>query len=394
MRDIIFISMENWDDIWRRNQFLCAGLTRRFPGVRILFVGIHRDLTYVLRSGNMKHLLAKAPLHPGGFENITFIRPLKFLPTKFSLGRRFNEWTMRRMVSRWSRRLGFSGPVLWINGHYAADMVGKMVESQVVYDITDDWTQFTQTPALRQLTIEQDAALCRRADHVIVCSQKLLEDKTPLCRDLHLVPNGVEIEHYASVLDAHLPVPEAANAWPKPVLGYTGTAHPDRVDVDLVEKIARRMKQGSVVFVGPNQLPETDRQRLAACGNFIMHGPVPYRDIPAYMRAFDVCITPHCVTPFTESLNPIKLWEYLAAGKPIVATPVAGFRDYPEHVYLAGDAEEFLAAVEAALAEPPAKRLARQAEVAAHSWEARVQKIAAILGSQGSPSPMPEAAIA
>ena len=132
-------------------------------------------------------------------------------------------------------------------------------------------------------------------------------------------------------------------------------------------------------MIGPNLLSLGDRQRLEATGKVFLHPAVPYREIPNYMRAFDICITPHRVTPFTESLNPIKLWEYLAAGKPIISTPVAGFRDYPQHVYLAADVASFLAAVPVALREPNLKIVARQEAASHHSWDARIAQIVPLL---------------
>ena len=142
----------------------------------------------------------------------------------------------------------------------------------------------------------------------------------PKVISLYLIPNGVDAQHYRTVLDT--PPDPAAQQWLRPVLGYTGSIHPDRVDVDLVEAISGRLEQGTILLVGPNMLPAADQERLRHCGNVVLTGPTPYSDLPKAMRAFDVCITPHRVTPFTESLNPIKLWEYLAAGKPIVSTPV------------------------------------------------------------------------
>jgi hypothetical protein len=97
-------------------------------------------------------------------------------------------------------------------------------------------------------------------------------------------------------------------------------------------------------------IPDADRAELTALPNVKLTGPMPYQQLPDYMRAFAVCMVPHLVTPFTESLNPIKLWEYLAAGKPIVSSKVAGFRDYPQWVRLAEGAEEFVREIRAALA--------------------------------------------
>jgi glycosyltransferase involved in cell wall biosynthesis len=135
------------------------------------------------------------------------------------------------------------------------------------------------------------------------------------------------------------------------------------------------------VLVGPNHLPPETLARFTTRKNVFFTGPGPYREIPAYMQAFDVCITPHRTTPFTESLNPIKLWEYLAAGKPIVSTNVAGFRDYPQHVSIASTPEDFTRALSGALAEDPAKPRARRAEARRHSWESRVEQVESVIAS-------------
>jgi glycosyltransferase involved in cell wall biosynthesis len=388
MRDLVFVSMENWDDIWRRNQFLCAEFTRRFPDLRILFVGLPRDVSHAIRKHRFNDLRSPHPIHPPGFPNITLCRPLKFLPTTFALGRWTNDLVVRLTIKHWMRRLHLENPILWLNPHYAVHMVGRMGESKVIYDITDDWTELTQTPKMKNLTIRQDRELCRKADQVIVCSQRLFDIKRTLTKNLHLIPNGVDAEHYLSVTDKHAILPAVATEWSRPILGYTGTVHPDRVDVNLVERLARKLSPGSVVLLGPNMLPEAQRRQLLACGNVFFHPAVPYQQIPEYMRAFDVCITPHKVTPFTAGLNPIKLWEYLAAGKPIISTPVAGFTDFPQHIYLASDAQSFLDQLWNALTEPASRIAARRAAVAQHSWSARVEQIAALLEPQpAQPSP-------
>jgi teichuronic acid biosynthesis glycosyltransferase TuaH len=153
----------------------------------------------------------------------------------------------------------------------------------------------------------------------------------------------------------------------------------------LIETVARKIPGGSLVLIGPDHLSARDRERLLACGNVYLTGPKPYAEIPQWMRGFDACIVPHLVTPFTESLNPIKLWEYLAAGKPIVSTPVAGFRDFPELVHLASGAEEFCRALEGALHENPDLAERRRREAQHHSWEKRVDAIEKVLQKLDEP---------
>jgi glycosyltransferase involved in cell wall biosynthesis len=381
MNDLLFVSLEPWDDIWRRNQFLCAALANRHPTMQILFVAPPRDWSNRVRRWRRSTEPQGATTETApGFNNIWITRPLKLLPNSLPAGRQFNELLFRHHVRRTARELGLHSPVLWLNPHYAVHMAGCMNESAVVYDITDDWTSLTQSPHQVNLIRRQDAQLCRKADVTIVCSQRLHDMKRDHARNLHLIPNGVDADHYARVLGRTSPLPAAAANWPKPVLGYTGTIHPDRVDVELVASLARS-HAGSIVLIGPNHLPAAQVERLRRLGNVFMPGPVPYAQIPDYMAAFDVCIVPHKMTPFTESLNPIKLWEYLAAGLPIVSTDVAGFRDYPELVRLAGTTDEFLAATRTALEEGAANAARRRSEAANHSWERRVDQIESVIAS-------------
>ncbi|HTW95020.1 MAG TPA: glycosyltransferase, partial [Tepidisphaeraceae bacterium] len=353
MSDLIFLSLEGWDDIWRRNQFVCAELAARRPERRILFVTPPRDLSYAARTAQWRLFRPVAPWSPQNLPNITVFTPTKWLPTSIAPGRAFNAAGARRQIAHQMRHLNIRRPVLWINDHSSAPLAGRLDESALIYDITDDWSTFDQSESTRRRIVRADASLCQRADAVIVCSQRLLELKRPLvaksCRP-HLVPNGVHVEHYATVSDRTCPLPPEAVGWPHPVFGYTGTVHPDRVDVDLLAEMARSLTRGSIALVGPDHLSAAHRQQLLATGRVIITGPVPYAQVPNYMRAFDVCIVPHRMTPFTESLNPIKLWEYLAAGKPIVSTDVAGFRDYPHLVHLAKNAAQFRQAAMTAVA--------------------------------------------
>jgi|GEM_PF-657630 len=486
MKKLIFVSLESWDDIWRRNQFVCAELARRYPDMRILFVCPPRDVSNAIRTRRLGSLRGPNNWHPEGFPNITVTRPLKLLPSTLAIGRWVNDLMTRWYVRRAALRLNeqgsknnteaaaaaarlrvtgdrlqgeqnsesgsqkrlknpesriqnpegskdatknestahpkpsasclpssdFSssaalpqhsnsylltpnssplrGTVLWLNPQDAVHMVGRMGESRVIYDITDDWTQFTHftdRKALLDRTIAEDARLCRKADAVIVCSKSLYESRKALCRDIRLIPNGVDAAHYRCVLDDHGPLPEPCRNWPRPVFGYTGSIHADRVDVTLVEAMTVAMKAqnmpGTLVLIGPVMLPAHQRHRLEATGRVIFSGPMAYRDLPQYMRAFDVCIVPHCMTAFVESLNPIKLWEYLAAGKPIVSTDVAGFRDYPELVRTARTAEEFVAQCRAAIAEGTEKSELRRAEAGKHSWRSRVDEIVDVMVGSG-----------
>jgi glycosyltransferase involved in cell wall biosynthesis len=379
MRDLIFVSLENWDDVWRRNQFMCAALVRRFPDIKILFVGLPLNISHNLRHGNLFGSENKGTRRVPDFPNITVTHALKLCPDSIAAGRCFNEGMARRHVRRVARDLGLSDPILWLNPHSAVHMAGAMKERAVIYDITDDWAMapsFSERD--RELIIEQDRALCRRADLVVVCSEALETSRRGRCKQLLLLPNGVDHERYAAIPDA-----TERGRWPGPVFGYTGTIHGDRFDVNLAAGVASAFPEGSVVLVGPDHLTGAEKQKLAAYSNIHINGPVPYPKIPEVMAQFDVCIVPHVESKFTNSLNPLKLWEYLASGKPVVSTNVAGFSDYPQFCRIASGTDPFVRECRAALQENGAQCAARREEARKHSWDQRVDALLDTLSSQG-----------
>lgn len=378
-KHLIFVSLESWDAVWRRNQFICHELVRRNPGLTILFVEPARDVSNTLRTKRWHQLKGKRVRQAFSGGNIFCLRPLKWLPGSLPGGRKFNEWHLRRQIKTQMKRLRMNGALLWVNAHQACHLAGTLETQGLIYDITDDWTSFGSMSE-RLVTQAQDAMLCRQADAVIVCSQRLYELKRAFHERVHLIPNGVDAAYYRRVLDGTGPLPAAAAQWEKPVFGYVGTVHHQRVDVPLVTQVAGLMTRGSIVLIGPSHLDSSQADSLLRTGRVHFVGAVPYREVPEYMRAFDVCMVPHVVSAFTESLNPIKLWEYLAAGKPIVSTDIAGFRDFPQHVSIAKTALEFLKACESALHESHEKPSSRRDEAAKHGWTSRVELVEEVIG--------------
>lgn len=385
--DIIFVAMEDWDEVWRRNQPIAAEFARRAPGRRLLYMGLPIDISHGIRK------LSPAPLRrafrssrslasPAGFENIFLFNPVKWLPNTLPFCQRFNRWLERRQLRRACKRAGLRDPILWLNPHYALHLVGRVGESLVVYDVGDDWSKIRQADWLLRQTIAEDAELCRRADVLIVVSERLRQLKSRIVPEVVRIPNGVYVERYTAIADGSLPPHPALRDWPRPVLAYTGTIHEARVNLDLIETIAEAFPDATVALIGPSLLDEADTQRMKRHRNIRMPGTFPFEDMPRVMSAFDVCIVPHAVSDFTESLSPLKLYEYLASGLPAVSTPVPGFRDCSDLFYLAAEPADFVEGVKQALREPREKRAQRQAAAVEHSWDARMDAIEATIEAE------------
>jgi teichuronic acid biosynthesis glycosyltransferase TuaH len=379
---IIFVSLEPWDEVWRRNQFICDGLLRRSIENKILFVQPPFDNSYALRTRKLGIIQHQPTLMPSGYgDRLQLLTPTKWFPNSLPLGRAWNEKQLLSQINHALRDIKWVPTHLWINQHEAAHLLNAKIAPMSIYDITDDWTKFSGNQSQLEVTTNQDATLCKSCDHVIVCSQQLFDDKASFVdpEKLHLIPNGVHVDHYESVVDMSIPVHAVAQNWKKPTFGYTGTIHGDRVDVNLIACVAKSYPTATIAMVGPNLLEQADQQELDQFSNIVFTGSQPYSELPDIMRAFDVCMVPHRMTPFTESLNPIKLWEFLAAGKPIVSTNVAGFRDYPDLVRVADTSDDFVSLLALAPSESPDLPSLRQKAVRQHTWDQRVAAVEALL---------------
>ncbi len=391
MRDVIFISLENWDGIWRRNQFLCAEWLRRFPGMRMLFVGRSRDVSHAVRTGEWSGLRGGGLRRSEEFDGLTLLNPWKLFPNSVSPGRKLNIRWLGAQIRSAASHAGLRAPLLWINDHCAEPLAGHLNERAVVYDITDDWTLMPSLGDSERSRVRSfDARLCGRADLVVVCSDALERSRKNKCRRIVKVPNGVDAAHYRTCREG-FPVRDNRS----PVFGYVGTLHGDRLDFELVEALARAYPEGRVVLCGPDLLTPVEKQRLEKHPNIQRLDAVDYKNVPGVIAGFDVCILPHLRTPFTESLNPIKLWEYLASSKPVAATPVAGFREMAHLCHLGVGASGFVAACGKALTEDPSRAASRVAEAEANSWRARSEQLLEVFRQQGwlgRPMPKPRRA--
>nr|WP_246301227.1 glycosyltransferase [Microbacterium immunditiarum] len=181
---------------------------------------------------------------------------------------------------------------------------------------------------------------------VVVCSTGLERTRSAE-RDVVLIPNAVDTARYRA------PLPRPADLPPGPTAVYVGTLHEDRLDVDLVVRTAEAIAAdgGSIVLVGPDALAPPNTELLTTHPDVNVLGPRPFREIPAYLQHATVLIVPHVVDAFTDSLDPIKLYEYRAVGRPIVSTPVAGFRELEGEGILLATRADFPLAVAAALRE-------------------------------------------
>lgn len=232
-----------------------------------------------------------------------------------------------------------------------------------------------------------DRRMAREADAVVVASPVLAEKWRALeCARVLLMPPGCDhtmLARTGRVASA----PDVA--LPPPVAGYLGGLSP-RIDLDLLEAVAGEGHSLLLVGPGPRAGGGPRLQRLLARPNVQWVGPRPYGDLPAYLGAMDVGLVPYADTPFNRASFPLKILEYLAAGRSVVSTELPAVRWLDSHLVTVADhRSHFVAAVREALATPASPGLAaeRRRFAAAHSWDRRVGALATWLGLDGEPAP-------
>jgi len=284
-----------------------------------------------------------------------------------------NQAIVRPQLVRLCRRLGIYRPIVLAGSAHALPLLGGLNPALVVYHCSDDYTEQKTFPS-SFAELERD--LMARSDLVICTAEELRQAKAHLSPNVYTVPNGAEVAHFARTQDPQTEVAEELRRLPRPLVGYIGTIF-EWLDQEMIAYAARARPDWSFVFVGP---PGVDVSRLQAMPNIRFLGPRPYAELPRYLKGFDVAIVPFRFHAVTLRASPIKFYECLASGVPVVATRLPDFEPLAHLTELVTCPDEFVAALERAISnDTPEAKTARMTEARNHSWEARFALVDALI---------------
>jgi glycosyltransferase involved in cell wall biosynthesis len=313
-------------------------------------------------------------------------------------GNRAARW-VNRLLLPWSlrracRELGFQKPITWTFVPSSADVAGSLGEKLVIYHCVDEFSKFTG--ADETAILEMERGLMEKADAVVVSSSRLYETKSRYNPNTFLVTHGVDVAHFSGACRPGISTPADCAGLKRPVIGFIGTVA-DWVDLEVVRYLAFSRPEWTFLLVGDVQ---TDTSALRELSNVHLLGRRTYQSLPAYCKAFDIAILPFVVNELTVAANPLKLREYLAAGLPVVATPLPEVLKLGGLVRLARTPTEFLGQIEALLkAGRRGPDLAVSALMEGESWDRKVEELSRIVGGlngdgQRRARPMPESRVA
>jgi len=381
--DIIAFSFADWKAPWGTVQ---QTMTRLAPANRVLYVDVPRSIVRAIRR---RHNDDATPPWTG--PRLQEVRPnlhVYHLPAVFApIGRmptaaaklalRANGRVVARMVGRAARYLGLRRPIVWNFSPLHGEAVAAVDRSLTIYDICDEWASYARDATVRAVTAWEDRRLTAAADVVFVVTAAMKQRRAELNDEIHVVYNGVDVAHFEKAADPATPVPEDLARLPRPVVGAIGVFEGIRFDADLIAFLAAHRPRWSFALVGPVR-PEVDVSALTRYPNVHLLGRRAIAELPGYLRGMDVTIIPYRLNETTRDIFPLKLPEYLAAGKPVVSPPLPACLLFQDVVGIAEGREAFVRRIEEALAEASdEKARARRAVARANSWERRIAEKAA-----------------
>jgi glycosyltransferase involved in cell wall biosynthesis len=371
---IIIISAVPWDGTTARPQHMAKGLAKR--GWNVLFVDGPVTWLAPLRNRQMiSHLVPKQPVRevplPEGYGTLRVLSPIACLP----FGNRY------RFLNRINQRLlalqigtAMPGPYVLLPMLPASvDLVAHLHPVAVLYDCVDFHAEFhgTLDPSVME---EMETDLVHVSRTVFATADALAERMSHHHADVRLVANAAEIQHFLQTPTAS--VHPKLHDIPTPRIGLVGGIG-WWVDQEFIKYIAQALPQVHIVMVGP---VETNVDSLRALPNVHFLGLQPYAELPQFLRGFEVTLVSFVQSELSKSVNPIKVYEYIAAGKEVIATPMHELKKLDSLIWITPTYDDAVAVVKRVLAgETRTDPETRTAFISSHSWDARVGEVDAAI---------------
>jgi glycosyltransferase involved in cell wall biosynthesis len=381
-KSIICFGGEDW---WYHHPHSKNHLMRRFAraGNKVIFVN---SISMGLAAFGNKDFLPRvarklrsyAKLARTTSEGITVVSPAALPFFGSATARAANRHLLSAQVNALARRRGLSSPVLWIAIPTAVEMIGRLNESLVIYQVSDKYDANTMDHATDPATIRRlhERAL-DAADIIFYSGRKLLSEATRGRERSFLLEQAVDYDHWAKVGSGELEVAEGVAKIPRPRIGYFGAVEPWLVDQELIRRASRERPDWHWIFIG-NRSRGLEIENLT---NVHFLPAVAYDELPRYAAGFDVCVLPwDTEQAFTSYGSAIKVREYLATGKPVVIAPLPEYEPMKDVLRIARSRDDFLRLVQDALDEQEDEKAhARQASVASGTWDARAEWVSGLI---------------
>jgi glycosyltransferase involved in cell wall biosynthesis len=258
--------------------------------------------------------------------------------------------------------------------YYAGYLPKRFGAAASIYHCIDD---ITQNPYSRRHGADLETVAIRHADITLATSSNLVKIKIPLSGRVVPFYNAADVALFSQAASGVFPRPPAFNGIKGKIIGFTGNLDELRIDYPLLKKVAIAYPDATLMLVGPVNSAEPAAIGLDQLPNVIFTGSRPIEVLPAYLQHMDCVLIPFNCNTLTQSIYPLKINEYLAAGKPVVSTGFSDdIRSFATAIYIGKDHPGFIQQVGKALGEADSRLVAlRQKIAASNTWEARINQL-------------------
>lgn len=317
---IVVFSHLRWEFVWQRPQHILSRLAKDTP---VLFI--------------------EEPVQDGGVEDIKVISAGDGVTV---VQPRFPISDSKKLAEVVKKFVPTETSLLWFYSPMFVDVLSQIKPAYIVFDVMDELSAFRGAPP--ELLVKEQV-LFNHADVVFTGGKSLYASKLKRHSHVYCFPSSVEREHFASAM-GDISKPHDLQNVSQPIVGYYGVVD-ERIDMQLLSEVARQKPEVTFVMVGPVvKISETD---LARETNIVYVGGKNYKELPAYLKYFSICMMPFALNESTRFISPTKTLEYMAAQKPIISTPITDVvRTFNKEVRVVRNADEFVAAINYFLREP------------------------------------------
>jgi O-antigen/teichoic acid export membrane protein len=374
---------------WTNRQHIMARFSKEFP---VLYVEprvwIFRYIaTHLFTPRSIGKLSKRLFSYEQKSENLYIKSQWNLLPgsREFAWISKINHLLNRGSVINTAKRLGFmnENTVMWIYDTEAAQYFPSFKNMTVVYDCVDNHAVQAGVNRNPKRVHTEEKAILKRADLVTVTSKRLLKMKRRHAKNIHLVLNAGDVELYQKPLsnEGKEKAKQVLSGISHPILGSVGALDSYKYDFELLTESAKAHPEWQFVFVGsPIVEQKTSALRtLKKLPNVHMIGSVPREHVPAYVSYFDICLIPYKNNTYNEASFPLKFWEFMATGKPIIASGVPELEEYEPLIAYAKNAKEFSQQIESILTSNAPTDKKRIALAKKHGWNERARDLMKLL---------------
>ena len=371
----------DWDFLWARHQELMKGLSEEW---KVLYVEPSFNIPKFLKNIFNKNSYLELRKFFKGVrkisENLYIYKPIEFFP--FSLRNKFFNILSQRflavMLKPVMKKIKMKMPLLWLSYPKNYRLSNYINYTLLCYDCVDEHSFYHLKKNFFVENLEN--SLIKKSDFVFASSKKLYNKVRSINENSHFVPNGVDNDFLNFPDKTPEKINNFFNGLKKPVIGYIGALN-NWVDYELFEKIISMKSEWSFVIIGP-VIPgnEAKFSKIRRKNNVFYVGSKKHFELPFYLCNFDLCIIVYRLNELTESILPIKIFEYFAYGKPVVSTKLPELNEFYGLIQFASSSEEFVEKMEFYL-DNITSELIEQMKYTARTnvWKNKIKKIKKII---------------